>query len=416
MPIGNRGPQVLRRSGSLVLITVALGLFLGPPYSICQQQPAEPQPLPTLTTAHEAHSLTLEQAARSYPVHLRTVVTYYDPYVDPRRPALFVSDSSGAIFVALSSPSGVPFQAGDQVEITGVSAAGDYAPIVNAVNVQLIGKSPLPAAAPRVALTALLSGAEDGQWVEVEGVVHVVWQTGKNINLELALSDGAITATTFEQAGADYDSLIVQMPEVDGLEATRQIRLQEQTTGKHVPIVATTAHAMIGDRERCLLAGMDEYLSKPIHRQELLAVLGRLGVSRVVGPLERASEPKNTREIAAKAVVNKAELLSQLDGDAQLLGELIEVFLGDSGSLLQQVSDAVSCQDPVALERAAHKLSGTVSIFGSRPAMQAARALETMGRNRNLPHAAEVLVELKDQMEALEEGLGELRQETCPKS
>jgi len=206
------------------------------------------------------------------------------------------------------------------------------------------------------------------------------------------------------------------MPEVDGLEATRQIRLQEQASGKHVPIVATTAHAMTGDRERCLLAGMDEYLSKPIHRQELLAVLARLGVNRVVGPSERPPEPKNTREIAAKEVVNKAELLSQLDGDAQLLGEVIEAFLGDSGSLLQQVSDAVTSQDPVALERAAHKLSGTVSIFGSRPAMQTVRALETMGRNRNLPHAAEVLVELKDQMEALEEALGELRQETCPKS
>jgi hypothetical protein len=153
MPIGNRGPRVLRRRGSLVLITVALGLFLGPPNSIGQQQPAEPQPLPTLTNTHEAHSLTLEQAVRNYPVHLRTVVTYYDTYVDQRRPAFFVSDSSGAIFVALSYPPAVPFEAGDLVEITGVSAAGDYAPIVSAARAQLIGKSLLPATAPRVSLT-----------------------------------------------------------------------------------------------------------------------------------------------------------------------------------------------------------------------------------------------------------------------
>ena len=218
------------RSGSLVLITVALGLFLGPPYSIGQQLPAEPQPLPTLTNTHEAHSLSLEQALRNYPVRLRTVVTYYDTYVDQRRPAFFVSDSSGAIFVALSSPPAVPFEAGDLVEITGVSAAGDYAPIVSAARAQLIGKSLLPSTAPRVTLTALLSGAEDGQWVEVEGVVHAVWQTGKTINLELALSDGAITAATLEEVGADYGGLIDAKVTVRGNAAPR-FNHQGQMTG-----------------------------------------------------------------------------------------------------------------------------------------------------------------------------------------
>jgi hypothetical protein len=209
---------------------VALGLLLGPPYSIGQQQPAELQPLPTLTGAHDAHSLTLEQAARHYPVHLRTVVTYYDPYVDPRNPTFFVSDSSGAIFVEPSSLPAVPFQAGDLVEITGVSAAGSYGPVVKAGSVQLIGKSLLPATAPKVTMTALLSGSEDGQWVEVEGVVHAVWRTGKNVNLELALSDGAITATTLEEAGADYDSLVDAEVTLRGNQAPR-FNHQVQMTG-----------------------------------------------------------------------------------------------------------------------------------------------------------------------------------------
>jgi signal transduction histidine kinase/CheY-like chemotaxis protein/HPt (histidine-containing phosphotransfer) domain-containing protein len=220
----------LRPSGSLVLITVALGLLLGPPYSIGQQQPAEPQPLPTLTSAHDAHGLTLEQAGRNYPVHLRTVVTYYDSSVDPRNPTFFVSDSSGAIFVEPSSLPAVPFQAGDLVEITGVSAAGSYGPVIKTGSVQLIGKSLLPATAPRVTMTALLSGSEDGQWVEVEGVVHAVWRTGKDVNLELALSDGAITATTLEEAGADSDSLVDAEVTLRGNQAPR-FNHQVQMTG-----------------------------------------------------------------------------------------------------------------------------------------------------------------------------------------
>jgi signal transduction histidine kinase/DNA-binding response OmpR family regulator len=197
----------VHRSGYLVLITVVLGLLLGAADSVCQQQQPERKALPTLTKAHDVHSLTPEQAAQSYPVHLRTVVTYYDPYIDPRNPAVWASDRSGGIYVALSSVPAVPFKAGDLVEITGVSAAGGYAPIVNASEVRVIGKSPLPSP-PRVTFAQILTGAEDGLWVEVEGVVHAVRESGKNISLDLALSDGAIKASTVKEVGADYDSLL----------------------------------------------------------------------------------------------------------------------------------------------------------------------------------------------------------------
>jgi signal transduction histidine kinase/DNA-binding response OmpR family regulator len=88
-----------------------------------------------------------------------------------------------------------------------VSAAGGYAPIVHASEVRVIGKSPLPSPA-RVSFAQILTGAEDGQWVEVEGVVHAVRESPKNISLDLALSDGTITATTTKEVGADYDSLL----------------------------------------------------------------------------------------------------------------------------------------------------------------------------------------------------------------
>jgi signal transduction histidine kinase/CheY-like chemotaxis protein len=237
MPIGSRRAQVLRRSGYLILVTLVLGLLLGPADSVGQQQRAERQPSPTLTKTHDVHSLTIAQAARNYPVHLRAVVTYYDPFADPRRPAFFVSDSSGCIYVALWSMSmpmpAVPFKAGDLVEITGVSAAGDYAPIVMATEAHVIGKSHLPLTAPRVTLTEILTGAVDGQWVEVEGVVHAVWEAGKNINLELALSDGAITATTVKEVGADYDSLVDAKVRLRGNEAPL-FNHQLQMTGAYL--------------------------------------------------------------------------------------------------------------------------------------------------------------------------------------
>jgi CheY-like chemotaxis protein/HPt (histidine-containing phosphotransfer) domain-containing protein len=241
--------------------------------------------------------------------------------------------------------------------------------------------------------------------------VALLEKAGHRVSLA---ANGAEVVTMWRKGDFDLILMDVQMPEMDGLEATRQIRQEEQMTARHVPIVATTAHAMGGDSERCLVAGMDDYLSKPVHRQELLAVLARLAANRVVDLPKHCSVPNNTPEIALKAIVNKVELLSSLDGDVQLLGELIGIFLADSGSLLQRVSDAVTGRDAFALERAAHKLSGTVSIFGSCPATQAAMALETMGRDRNLLHAEEVLARLKNQMEALKEALGELKQETCP--
>ncbi len=164
--------------------------------------------LPTLTKAHEAHDLTVEQAAQSYPVHLRAVVTYYDPYNDPQRPACFASDSSGGVYVDLQFLPSIPFKAGDAVDITGRSAQGGYAPIVIASEVHVTGRSQFPAVVPRVTLTEILTGSQDGRWVEVEGVVHAVRESAKHVDLFLALSDGEIMASTTRTEGVDYDSLV----------------------------------------------------------------------------------------------------------------------------------------------------------------------------------------------------------------
>jgi signal transduction histidine kinase/ActR/RegA family two-component response regulator len=212
---------------------VVLGLLLDPADSSAQQSRAERRPLPTLTRAHDAHNLTIEQARRHYPVQLRAVVTYYDTSVDERRPALFVSDSSGAIFIVLPGLPAAPFEIGDLIEIGGVSDAGDYAPIVRATEAHVIGKSHLPLAAPRESLTEMLTGSADGQWVEVEGVVLAARQSGNSVNLDLALSDGAITATTMREAGADYEGLVDAKVRLRGNAAPRYNH-QYQMTGVHI--------------------------------------------------------------------------------------------------------------------------------------------------------------------------------------
>ncbi len=188
-------PRALKRT--------ALALLLGG-VAAAGQTPG----LRTITTAREAHSLTFEEARRRYPVHLRAVVTYFDPYIDARHWALFVHDSSGGIFVSVPAGQAPSLSAGTLIEVEGVSGPGDFAPLVEQPRIRVIGQSHVPAEAPRVSLAHMRTGADDGQYVEVEGVVHAVVRSGGNVIVDLALGDGVIRATTVAEPGADYERLV----------------------------------------------------------------------------------------------------------------------------------------------------------------------------------------------------------------
>jgi signal transduction histidine kinase/DNA-binding response OmpR family regulator len=161
-----------------------------------------------LATTRQVHSLTSEQAAGRLPVHLQAVVTYYDPYVDVRHAALFVHDSTGAIFVSIPVRPILPLHAGTIIDLSGVSGAGDYAPIVDSAQIRIIGESQVPAEAPTASLARLLTGAEDGQWVEIGGVVHSILTSGKNVTMNVTISDGIVRATTVKQEGVDYERFV----------------------------------------------------------------------------------------------------------------------------------------------------------------------------------------------------------------
>ncbi len=197
-------PRHLRRAAALIL------LLAGIANAGDQGAGTSAARLPTLTTARQAHSLSAGESMRAYPIHLRAVVTYfaYEPHIDARHAALFVCDSTGCIFAGLPALPLPPLRAGMLVDLTGVSGPGDFAPVVDRPTVRVIGPSHLPAHARRVNMAYLLTGAEDGQWIEVEGLVRSVRKSGEEITIGLAASDGVVEATTIGEPGVDYDRLV----------------------------------------------------------------------------------------------------------------------------------------------------------------------------------------------------------------
>lgn len=211
-------------AGALTLACIAVS---------AQDSKRSRQSLPTLITTRQAHSLSATEAARRYPVHLHAVVTYYDPYIDARHAALFVHDSTGSIFVALPSRPILPLTAGTAVDVTGVSGPGDYAPVVQSAHVRVLGQSEVPPQAPQVTLAQLLSGAEDGQWVEVEGLVHRARLTAGNVILDIATLGGPVTAITRRETGVDYERLVDAVVRVHA-NAAPVFNRQRQMVGVHL--------------------------------------------------------------------------------------------------------------------------------------------------------------------------------------
>jgi len=184
----------------------------------------------------------------------------------------------------------------------------------------------------------------------------------------------------------------VQMPDMDGLAATAAIRETEKQTGLHVPIIAMTAHAMKGDRERCLQAGMDGYVSKPLRFSDLEEVLANLDQPSLVV----------TRKLPSLSRKSKTQTLDRLGGDEKLLRELCQIYLKESPKLLEKLRRAVSQGDAEAVGQVAHNIKGELSYLGADNAMQAARQLEAMGNDRDLSQAAGVLGILERELAGVE--------------
>ena len=203
---------------------------------------------------------------------------------------------------------------------------------------------------------------------------HDVWLAG----------DGHEALAALEQDHFDLMLLDVHMPGCDGFQVIEELRRRERATGGHLPVIALTARAMRSDRERCLQAGMDDYLAKPFGFAELFRVMERVLVDRP------ATEPEPLPSGRPEALLDAATLRAACDDDPTLLRKLIQVFRADTPDALARVREAVHERDAPRLREAAHRLRGLLSTFSTLAGAEAAR-LETMGASGQLDDAASTL-------------------------
>jgi PAS domain S-box-containing protein len=234
--------------------------------------------------------------------------------------------------------------------------------------------------------------AEDNP-VNQELVLHLLERRGHSA---IVAENGKQAIAALEKHKFDVVVMDVQMPEMGGIEATEEIRRKEKSNGGHIPVFAMTAHAMPGDRERCLAAGMDGYISKPIDPKLFTQIIetGASPTSAMSAEEEAKRSDKGKRDGGA----NADKILARFDGNRKLLGSLIETFQHDCPKMMTKIRAALSARDPRMLAEAAHALKGSVGNFGPSSAFETAREIEKTGREGKLDGAWELYATLEDDL------------------
>jgi CheY-like chemotaxis protein len=201
----------------------------------------------------------------------------------------------------------------------------------------------------------------------------------------------ALPAATFDLIIMD-----VRMPVMDGYEACRKIRESETTNGGHIPIIAITAHAVKGDRERCLEAGMDEYVSKPISSDKLFDIIETLAAGKPPGI------PGTDQQADTLISFDKQTLIDAFDHDWDFFKEVVDLFINDYPRMMVDIRQAFKTGDTDALIRTAHSLKGMLSLFNAQVAAQKTVKLQELGKQGEF-------TELESEIEALSGELSMLK-------
>jgi CheY-like chemotaxis protein/HPt (histidine-containing phosphotransfer) domain-containing protein len=215
----------------------------------------------------------------------------------------------------------------------------------------------------------------------------------------VVVNNGREALAALDKNEFDLILMDVQMPEMSGLEATVAIREKEKATGTHIPVIAMTAFAMKDDKDRCLAAGMDGYVSKPIEKAVLFEAIEKL-----TGVAGEDFDRQNEERIDISVFDEKAAI-HYVDGDMELLGRVIGMFLADYPKRLEQIRKSILIQDARGLEFAAHTLKGSAANLFARNLVGQAATLEGMGRDGLFDGAEELLSNLEKEIGQLRDRL-----------
>lgn len=274
------------------------------------------------------------------------------------------------------------------------------------------------AAAPPAVRPLRVLLAEDN-WVNRKLGVELLQWWGHTVTV---VENGAQAVEAWRTQPFDLIVMDVQMPEMDGLQATQMIRKEEARRGGHVPIMALTAHAMQGDREKCLAAGMDDYVAKPLHIEKVQAAIARVfgttpgdDDSSIAAADERgqagAAAASNSMESPTDAeptsvsAVDWSAALDTVRGNRNLLREIAEAFLVESVGLSSQIRSAIAAGDAAQVRRDAHTLKGSLYLFGNSRAIEGVIRLETSAGNDDLTAAAAAMSQLDAELLQINEAL-----------
>ncbi len=252
--------------------------------------------------------------------------------------------------------------------------------------------------------------AEDNK-VNQTFAVHTLEKHGHAVEVA---EDGRDVVAKYRSGNFDLILMDVQMPGLNGYEATKRIRALEKNNEHHILIIALTAWAIKGDKEKCIESGMDDYLSKPIRTGELYKSISRL-IPELVSVDEEVEvliyHDGEDLSSESESAFDQSALMELVSGDWIMLGEMLDIFLSQVPDYIDTIRDAIRSEDAEKLYQRAHALKGVTATLQSQPSFRITKALQDIGESGDLERAPELMEKLEREMNRLTSALSGLKRE-----